>query len=286
MVTTLTTKDTTNGGVGEHQDDVDWWWACQAGESVQKLRREYELLMFCNGQGVEDFAMWLAGIVNQLAMLGDPEPDDKVVLKYLRIAKPRYKQLVLSIETILDVSTLSIEEVTGWLKAVEEDGGESSVVEAMLLLTEEKWCERNKKKEVGDGSSGDCGGHGRGSDNRGWGRGRGSRDDGEGPNGRCDSCHRCGKPGHWVRECRRKQRIKKDGKAYAAQEEETGLLITEFDSARLPDPGDSVDGGRDLSDGTGLSFNPVAGGMHIIGRSVNTSRGSIGEHGTRLPLEL
>jgi hypothetical protein len=80
---------------------------------VQKLRREYELLMFCNGQGVEDFAMWLAGIVNQLAMLGDPEPDDKVVLKYLRIAKPRYKQLVLSIETILDVSTLSIEEVTG-----------------------------------------------------------------------------------------------------------------------------------------------------------------------------
>jgi hypothetical protein len=69
--------------------------------------------MFCNGQGVEDFAMWLAGIVNQLAMLGDPEPDDKVVLKYLRIAKPRYKQLVLSIETILDVSTLSIEEVTG-----------------------------------------------------------------------------------------------------------------------------------------------------------------------------
>jgi hypothetical protein len=242
--------------------------------------------MFCNGQGVEDFAMWLAGIVNQLAMLGDPEPDDKVVLKYLRIAKPRYKQLVLSIETILDVSTLSIEEVTGWLKAVEEDGGESSVVEAMLLLTEEKWCERNKKKEVGDGSSGDCGGHGRGSDNRGWGRGRGSRDDGEGPNGRCDSCHRCGKPGHWVRECRRKQRIKKDGKAYAAQEEETGLLITEFDSFRLPDPGDSVDGGRDLSDGTGLSFNPVAGGMHIIGRSVHTSRGSIGEHGTRLPLEL
>jgi hypothetical protein len=53
----------------------------------------------------------------------------KVVLKYLRITRLRYKQLVLSIETLLDVSTLSIEEVTGRLKAVEDDGGESSAME-------------------------------------------------------------------------------------------------------------------------------------------------------------
>jgi hypothetical protein len=45
--------------------------------------------------------------------LGDPEDDERVVLKYLRIARPKFKQHVISIETLLDVSTLSIEEVTG-----------------------------------------------------------------------------------------------------------------------------------------------------------------------------
>jgi hypothetical protein len=40
-----------------------------------------------------------------MATLGDPKPHDKVALMYLRIASPRYKQLVLSIETLLDVST-------------------------------------------------------------------------------------------------------------------------------------------------------------------------------------
>jgi hypothetical protein len=45
--------------------------------------------------------------------LGDPEDDERVVLKYLRIVRPRFKQHVISIETLLDVSTLSIEEVTG-----------------------------------------------------------------------------------------------------------------------------------------------------------------------------
>jgi hypothetical protein len=42
------------------------------------------------------------------------------VEKYLRIARPRYKQLVVSIETLLDVSTLTVEDITGRLKAAED----------------------------------------------------------------------------------------------------------------------------------------------------------------------
>jgi hypothetical protein len=61
--------------------------------SAQKVRHEYEMLMFHDGECVEDFAMWLDGIVNQLATLGDPEVDEKVVLKYLRIAKPKLSNL-------------------------------------------------------------------------------------------------------------------------------------------------------------------------------------------------
>jgi hypothetical protein len=40
-----------------------------------------------------------------------------VVRKYLSVAKPRYKQLVVSIETLLDIDTLSVEEVIGRLQA-------------------------------------------------------------------------------------------------------------------------------------------------------------------------
>lgn len=43
-----------------------------------------------------------------------------MVAKYLHAARPRYKQLVVSTETLLDISTPSI-EVTRRLKAAEDN---------------------------------------------------------------------------------------------------------------------------------------------------------------------
>jgi hypothetical protein len=179
MIAVLATKDTAKEA-WESIKTMRIGDDCIRKVNAQRLRREYEMLAFRNGEGIEDFAMRLAGIMNQLATFGDPELDDKVVLKCLRIARPRYKQLVLSIETLLDVSTLSIEEVTGRLKAAEGDAVESSVAEGKLLLSEEEWAERSKKKETGDGSHGGSrggggrGGRGRGGENRGRGRGHGA----------------------------------------------------------------------------------------------------------------
>jgi hypothetical protein len=51
--------------------------------SSQKLQREYELLAFHDGESVEDFSMRLMSLTNQLATLGDPKPDDKIIEKYL-----------------------------------------------------------------------------------------------------------------------------------------------------------------------------------------------------------
>jgi hypothetical protein len=45
--------------------------------STQSVRREYELLAFRDGEGVEDFAMRLVAIIHHLATLGDPELDNK-----------------------------------------------------------------------------------------------------------------------------------------------------------------------------------------------------------------
>jgi hypothetical protein len=93
---------------------------------------------------VEDFAMRLTGMTNQLATLGDPEPDDKIVAKYLRVARPRYRQLIVSIETLLDIESLLVEEVTARLKAVEDDGVVAGNDGEKLYLTEEEWLERYK----------------------------------------------------------------------------------------------------------------------------------------------
>jgi hypothetical protein len=66
--------------------------------------------------------MCLTCMMNQLETLGDPDPDDKIITKYLRVARSWYCQLVVSIETLLDIESLSVEEVMARLKAVEDDG--------------------------------------------------------------------------------------------------------------------------------------------------------------------
>jgi hypothetical protein len=213
--------------------------------------REYEVLEFCGGEGIEDFAMRLTGMVNQLVMLGDLEPDDTVILKFLCITRPRFKQLVISIETLLDVSTLSLEEVTDRLRSAEEDGVAPLVAEGKIYLTEQEWVERSKKKDV-DGGSSSGGGHGRGGSGRGRGRGRGGRDDGAGSSGEKGSYHRCGKPGHWAQDCRSKQPKKeKEKQAFTTQEEST-LLFVEVKSVVLSDPRRSGGGERISGGDVGL----------------------------------
>ena len=71
---------------------------------AQNLRAEYEAIALRNGEPIKDFALRLTEIVQRLATLGDPKPNEKVVAKYLHVVRPRYKQLVISIETLLDIS--------------------------------------------------------------------------------------------------------------------------------------------------------------------------------------
>jgi hypothetical protein len=71
-------------------------------------------------------------------ILGDPEPEAKVVSKYLRVAHPRYKQLIVSIETLLDISKLTVEEVIGWLTAATDDEPAPAHIISKLNLMEEE----------------------------------------------------------------------------------------------------------------------------------------------------
>jgi hypothetical protein len=114
--------------------------------SAQKLHREYEQLTFRDGKSIEDFTMQLTSLMNQLVILDDPEANDKVVTKYLLVAWPRYHQLVVSMETLLDITMLSMEEVIARLKAIKDDGVVVSNRDRCdkLYLIEEEWLEHFK----------------------------------------------------------------------------------------------------------------------------------------------
>lgn len=118
---------------------------------AQQLCKQFEAMAFHDGETVDDFAMRLTGLVNSLSILGDPVDEPKIVEKFLRVVPPKFSQIALSIETLLDVGSLSIEEVTCRLKAAEErlnpggganDGGK-------LLLTAEEWVARLKARHTG-----------------------------------------------------------------------------------------------------------------------------------------
>ena len=151
--------------------------------------------------------------------------------KYLCIARSRFKQLVVSIETLLDISTLSIEEVTGRLKAADDaEPAAQHAANGKLLLTEE-WVERYKKSSGSSHSGSSAGGRGKG---RGRGRGRGAGGDSRGSRPPPDDpCPRCGKKGHWARDCRSKKKEEDSAQqAHVAQEQEEATLMLAISSAQ------------------------------------------------------
>jgi hypothetical protein len=55
-----------------------------------------------------------------LYTLGEEVKDDEIIAKMLWSLSPRFKQITIMIKTLLDVSTMSVVDLTGRLKEVEE----------------------------------------------------------------------------------------------------------------------------------------------------------------------
>jgi len=154
--------------------------------TAQSLRREFDDIRFKDGETVDEFALRLTGMMNNLALLGDDLKEERAVEKFLRVVPPRYAQVALSIETLLDLSELTVEELTGRLKAAEERYGLDGVAQggSSLLFTHEEWMARQQKTDqagaTGGSSNQAAGGGGRrggggGGRSRGRGGGRGGR---------------------------------------------------------------------------------------------------------------
>jgi hypothetical protein len=182
---------------------------CRRASTVYQLLQQIENATFKEDESIEDFSMCLSGMVQHLATLGETVEDSKVVGKFLRSVPYCYQQIVVEIQTLLDVNKLTLANVIGRLKAVEE---EPEVLPLMvnhtnkLCLSEEAWEERWKQRDTKKPSSDGLGGRGgrqhRGCLNRGHGN-SGSR----GSNGSLlsgsarlgkDQCKHYIKFGHWV----------------------------------------------------------------------------------------
>lgn len=64
--------------------------------------------------------MRITNLINNLRTLGDNVEEVRVVQKFLRVAPPRYTQIAVAIETLLDLHTISVEELMGRLHSADE----------------------------------------------------------------------------------------------------------------------------------------------------------------------
>jgi hypothetical protein len=154
------------------------------------LKKQLEAIRFNDSEDIDDFGMRLSSLVSQLDVKIS-EPD--IVCKFLSVVPPKFSQMACSIDTLLDLDTLFMEELIGRLKAVEERY-EQEQPEAKqtgkLLLSNEEWVALMKLR---DGASSSQAGRGGGKPRRGRGKGK------QGMQGRIndrDKCRYCGIAGH------------------------------------------------------------------------------------------
>jgi hypothetical protein len=112
--------------------------------TLQRLRRDWENISVNPGEQVDDFVVRLSTLHQQLVIHGDRDiTEERVVEKFLRTVPAKYSQIVVAIEQFLDFEALTLEEVTGRLKAVdnreEQVLTEPVAINGKLLYTEEQW---------------------------------------------------------------------------------------------------------------------------------------------------
>jgi hypothetical protein len=176
--------------------------------TTPQIQRKFDMVMCGNGETVEDYALCLNSMIAHLATLGAEVKETQIMEKMLRSLPQRFKHITIAIKTLLDVSMMSVVDLTGRLKEAEEAFEEPPATvqhEGRLYLMEEEWVAQQKKCEassspatgsnLGGGSNSSSS---RGRSGQGRERGHGGRNGSSGGPGKStgDECHRCGKMGH------------------------------------------------------------------------------------------
>ena len=119
--------------------------------TLQALRKEWENFAFKPGEDVDDFALRVNTLLEKLVLFSDDTySEERAVEKLFRCILEKYKQMACLIESLLDLSTMSIEAI-GRLKVIDSDETRSLSgpinIGGKLLLTREQWdaCQGDKK---------------------------------------------------------------------------------------------------------------------------------------------
>jgi hypothetical protein len=112
--------------------------------TLQALRKEWENLAFKLGEDVDDFALGLNTLLQKMVQFGDDTYDEeRAVEKLFRCIPEKHKHIARSIESLLDFSTMSIEEAIGRLKVIDGDKPQPLsgliTIGEKLHLTREQW---------------------------------------------------------------------------------------------------------------------------------------------------
>jgi hypothetical protein len=90
--------------------------------TLQALRKEWENLAFKSGEDVDDFDLRLNTLLQKMVQFSnDTYDEERVIEKLFRCITEKYKQIARSIESLLDLSMVSIKEAIGHLKVIDGD---------------------------------------------------------------------------------------------------------------------------------------------------------------------
>jgi hypothetical protein len=76
--------------------------------NAERLRQEFIDLAFKPGETLEDFSVRLTTVASQLRVLGEDVSNKEVVKKLLHVVPDNLEQVVISMETLPDLKSLSI----------------------------------------------------------------------------------------------------------------------------------------------------------------------------------
>jgi hypothetical protein len=94
--------------------------------NAERLRQVFTEIKFKPNEGVEDFRLLITALANELRVLGDEVTDKEVVKRMLHSMLEKLEQVAISMEMLLDLDSLLIEEAADHLRAVEKASASGS----------------------------------------------------------------------------------------------------------------------------------------------------------------
>ncbi|KAJ0587052.1 putative RNA-directed DNA polymerase [Helianthus annuus] len=192
---------------------------------LQTLMSEFEALKMKDSSTVDEFSSQLTGMSSKAASLGSIIEEQKIVKKFLSGLPRRFIHMVASVEKIVDLKTVSLDDVVGRMKAYEERIKDEELqsdnhgTQTKLMFnnsntsSSSRQNSRDSSKGRGKGSNRGRGGGGRGRNQSGQNCGsQGGSNEEDKQQGKKDyskvQCFRCDKFGHFVSRCPERKKEK------------------------------------------------------------------------------